>query len=57
MINGKEISIVNGSSKIIYPNVKSSIEYHDKTYEYKPATNMGTEIIITIPVDKSLSKD
>ena len=45
--NDTTLSIVKGSSKIIYPNVKSTVNYFDKEFNYKPATRVGTQLTIT----------
>ncbi len=51
--NDTPLSIVKGSSKIIYPNVKSTVNYFDKEFNYKPATRVGTQLTITCSDDNA----
>ncbi len=47
-LEGKTITIVNGSSKIIYADYSGDITRYGNKYEYKQATNMKVGLTITI---------
>ena len=49
-LDGKTITIVNGSSKIIYADYSGVITRYGNKYEYKQATNM--KVGLTISVDE-----
>lgn len=47
-LDGKTITIVNGSSKIIYADYSGVVTRYGNKYEYKQATNMAVRLTISV---------